>query len=100
MIAGATSKEPYEEFPVSVDFLKYLTAGQTITQAAVISRSADTGADTTTTLLSGSPIIQGTKVGQRVKGGASGDRHILEYRIVDSDGNRWEAEVAVTVQEE
>lgn len=100
MIIGAVRKQPAEIFPVTVDFVNELSVGETITGQTVTARNADSGADTSGTLLQGSPLVTGTKVAQTIKAGLSGEHHIVQYRITTSASNTFETEVSVAVQED
>jgi hypothetical protein len=100
MTLGLVTKEPAEVFPVTVDFKNELAAGETISAAAVTSTNRATGADTTGTIVTGAAGINGSQVSQRVQAGASGEVHILQFRITTSASNVFEAEVGLSVQEE
>ena len=100
MALGLVTKEPAEVFPVTVDFKNELAVGETIASADVTSKNELTGTDTTATIVTGAVAINGSQVAQRVQAGASGERHVLQFRITTSASNVYEAEVGLVVQEE
>jgi hypothetical protein len=98
-ITGHVEKQPSETFIVGVDFSKELATGEMISTATVTARDARTGADTTATILAGSPTISGSQVTRRVAAaGVNGDRHILEFRVTTSNGNVFEAEIDLAIR--
>ncbi len=100
MILGGVAKQPAEVFTISVDFANDLAVGETVATKTVTARDAGTDADTSGTILSGSPSSSGSVITQKVAGGASGDKHILTYRITTSAGDTFEAEVLLSVSED
>jgi len=101
MLLGTTfpPKQPAENYIVEIDFDNDLDTLETISTPTVTSKNLATGADSTGTFLSGSPNITGTKVQQRVAGGANGERHRVQMRITTSNSNTYEHELDVPVEE-
>lgn len=100
MIRGYAHKQPNEIFPINMDFANDLSTGESLSAPTVTSRNEQTGADTSATLLQGAALISGTKVAQTIKAGATGERHIVTFRVTTSASNTFEAEVKVTVEED
>ncbi len=101
MIEGNISKQPAEKFPISLDFTKYLEAGETITSGAgttVTSKNKETGSSTTATLLSGTYAISGSKVIQTIHQGTDGEDHLVEFRITTSASKVYEGEICVLIR--
>lgn len=99
-VDAATWKQPYEEFPVDLNFAPRLAVGETIDPGpTVTARNAESGADTSGAFLAGSPTVSGSKVVQKCRAGAAGERHIVTVRIVTSNANKYEGEIAVDVVE-
>ena len=98
-VRGYIEKEPSETFMAGIDFAPWLETGETISTATVTARNKATGADTTSTLLSGTAVIAGTKVTRRVVAGGDGEVHILTVRATTSLTNTYESELAIEVRE-
>ena len=96
---GTIVKQPYELFPIDVDFAARLVVGETISTKTVTARDASTQADTSGTVLVGGSSISGTKIVQKVQAGAHGERHIVTFRIETSLANKYEADIQLTVRE-
>lgn len=93
-------KQPYESFPIGVDFRRYMKAGTTISSGTVTAKR--NGSDTTNDILdSGAVAITGFVLSRFCKAdaGTPGQEHILEFRIVTSDGQKLEAEVLLPIEE-
>ena len=101
MLLGTVSpsKQPAETYLVQIDFAKELDVGEAITGQAVTSRRLSDGVDTTATFLS-SPTIVGTAIRVRVTAtGLSGERHRVQMRASTSNGNAYEHELDVPIEE-
>lgn len=94
-----TQKQPAEVFPITVDFVNELSVGETIVTPVVTSKNSDTLVDTTTAICQGAPVATGSRVAQTIKAGASGERHLIQFRITTSASNIFEAEVQLAVDE-
>lgn len=100
MIVGGIEKQPSETFIIGIDFKFWLGVGETIQSAEVTAKNAATGANTTGTMLSGSPTISGSQVTHRLAAaGTPEDRHIVQFKITTSATNIYEDELAVSVKE-
>ena len=100
MIVGQMVKEPGEEITVGIDFTEDLTTGETVDSAVVTSRHAATLSNTSGTFLSQAAAeIITPVVSKRCQGGAHGETHLVQIRVVTSLGNSYEHEVEVMVVE-
>jgi hypothetical protein len=92
-------KEPIEEFDITYDFAPKMKKGATIsswyTGHPKATKMADS-TDSTSTVL-GSNSIAGTVITIRVKAGADGDKHKLEFAITDSNSERHEGGLIMEV---
>ena len=93
------AKQPDETWVVEADFAADLAAGVTITNASVTSLVRNTGVDSSTSFLTGTPAIVGTKVRMRVEAGLAGETHRLQYTIQTSDNNVIQHEIDVPVED-
>ena len=98
MILGTWKKQPYELEPITVDFSLRLAVDETITDATVTAKDANTGLNAIG-LLVGPTTIDGGFVTKLVQGGLTGFSYIVEYRAQTSRGYQLEDEVGVTVIE-
>ena len=95
-----TTKKPYEVFPLSVDFQDVLATGETISTAAASSVLLGGYAEESSSLVSASaPTIDGTTVLFSIQGGADGQTHLVRVQITTSDGNKYQEDITVVVQE-
>lgn len=99
MIEGSVEKQPSETFLVGLDFASVLESEETITSQTVTSKNAVTGADSSSTFLSGIPAVDGSIVTQRILAGSDGDVHIVQFRIGTSAANTYESELIASVRE-
>lgn len=94
-------KQPYEEFTVSTDFSRNMSAGETVVSQAV-SCTDKNGADVSATV-----TIQGTvtndgaaRVAVLVRAGSEvASPYKLTFRIVTSTGHKWEHDIQMRVVE-
>lgn len=92
-------KQPYEEFPVAVDFSESLTAGETIVDIAVVASDAK-GSDATVavTVPGTAGISENGVVSITVMGGErSLQPYKLTFRCETSLGNKWEKDISMRV---
>lgn len=102
MIVGRIRKQPFEALACAVDFQRVLATGVSIASINSVSAvNSATGADSTATVIAASPApaISGTEVRFHVYGGVTDDRHIITVRIVASNGEQFEAELKLIVEE-
>jgi hypothetical protein len=104
MILGTIDKDPVETYEIGIDFADRLLTGETVASTpapTVTSKNRLTGADSSATLLSGSPFITGTpatQVKQRIRAGAAGERHLLTFTITTTLGNVYSDHAVVVVR--
>jgi hypothetical protein len=95
-------KEPREDNEYTYDFAPKLKPGATIVQFAPgfpkATRVSDS-TDTTSTVLSGI-TVSGTIVTFHAKAGADGERHRIEFVVIDSFGETSEGGLFMEVVEE
>jgi hypothetical protein len=99
MIVGGVEKQPNEAFVIGISFAARLGVGETLATPTVTAKDATSGADTSGTVLSGSPSAASGVVTQKVHQGASGTRHIVQFRVTTSAGNTLEDELSLTIHE-
>ena len=94
------TKEPYAEYDISFDFERSLRPGATISAFAsgYPKATKTTSGDMTATVL-GTSVFSSTVITTRVKAGADGDRIKIEYRIIDSNGEKHEGGLVMEVVE-
>lgn len=86
-------KDPEEVIPVAFDFSKL--AITSITSPVVTATRHEGAADgSPSSILSGSPVVSGLSVVQKVIGGVSGCTYALRCRVDTPEGYRW-AEVVL-----
>ncbi len=92
-------KQPYEEFPVSVDFSENMAEAETII-AQTISAVDNVEADATADVLSAPEndgafgalikVLAGTELLSPYK---------ITFRIITSEGNKWELDILMKIKE-
>ncbi len=96
-------KQPWEAFYIAGDFSKVLESGEIIASAPTSEVVAydKTGADATSTVIEDGTITvdeQFLKV--RIKGGTeSGSPYKVSFRATTDQGNKWEVDAPVEVEE-
>lgn len=99
MILGTISKQPAETDICGIDFSLRLGLDETLATPTVTARNVETGADSTAVVLLGPPTIAGGHVLQRYVAGATGQMHIVQFRVTTSAGNTKEDELTLSVKE-
>jgi hypothetical protein len=92
-------KQPYEEFPISVDFSENMVSDETILShaiSAVDNASADASADVLSTDSNDGAFIASVQV---VAGVESLSPYKITFRVVTSEGNKWEKDILMRVKE-
>jgi len=93
-------KQPAESYVVAIDFTNELSGGQTISSRTVTSKRRNDDQDSSGAFLSGSPGGDpGPTCTIRVIGGAAGDIHRVQMRVVTNLGNIYENEIDVPVED-
>lgn len=92
-------KQPYEEFVFAVDFTPRLPTGATVASGTVTAIDETTGADASSTVLSGTATTTTTTVARKVVAGTSGTRYKLTYRATLSSGDKLEQDVRMVVRD-
>ena len=100
MIVGTYHKQPEESDVVGINFDRWLSAGESITNATATARNARTGDDATPIVLSGAPTITGTQALVRVFGGVSRTNYIVQLTISTSLAKTRQAEFQLAVKED
>jgi hypothetical protein len=113
MIAGTYTKQPYEQVPLSVDFVfELLRDDDTILTSSVTAMNLLTQTNSGAEIFDGMPLIgdsivlkngvpirANTRLMQRVQEGLAGDRHLITFRISTAAGHQWEGDVYLTISE-
>jgi len=99
---GNVIKQPYEEIDLSVDFAAGLSGSETLSLDSVKAYNFQTGNETTTTIIATSPppSISGSKAQFRVKAGTTGENHKITVRVGTSGGQKFEADLLLTIRED
>lgn len=95
------TKQPYEEFVISADFVNVVTAEDEIISAATVSATDNTGTDASEDVLDDESVdISGTQVQVKVLAGdIDKSPYKVTFRCTTSTGNKWEMEVTMNVRE-
>ena len=80
-------KDPEEIVPITFDFEHLTTAP--VNPVIVVTRHSGAADANPAALLSGSPLVVGAEVRQRVQGGVDQANYVLRCRVDDAQGNRW-----------
>lgn len=75
-----------------------LATGETLTSPTVTCADADTGADCSSSMISGVSVVDDTKVAYTLKAGTAGSSYILDIRAVTTTGQKLEGKVEVEVE--
>lgn len=79
MIVGTITKQPGEQFPVSIDFSDRIPDGDAIASATVTAIKKSDGSDATATILTGSVGIVGGVVTRECKAGSAATDYIITF---------------------
>lgn len=95
-------KQPSEELNCSIDFVKLMPVGATLSLISVTAKNLRTGVDSSSTVLFSNPppSVDGTKIVFRVKDGADGDQHEITVKVQSSGGEKYEEDVGLSVKEQ
>lgn len=95
----AEDKQPGEVKTYAIEYAGKLDTGETLVsiESAVAIR-VDTGADVTSDLISGT-VINGTKLKITIKDGITKIQYKISTRVVTSTGNKFDADLFVSVLE-
>jgi len=81
-----STKDPSESIVVTFDFSALVSSIST----ATVTNAADEGNDAApASMLSGAPLVTGTKVSQRLVGGVAGCTYHLRCTVTDDGGNTY-----------
>ena len=95
MACNLFTKQPDEQYPISVDYSNILGDGETISAKDVKAYdSSDT--DVTSTLIDSSTIV-GETIKAVVKAGTSGQNYKITFKATTSDSNIYEDDVTMRV---
>jgi hypothetical protein len=97
---GTVTKQPNENFPISVDFTRRLKSPEVLNNAAITSRKVADGSDSSSALLSGATFTGAIAQVRLIAGGTTGDDHVVQFRVTTSTGNVYECEVGLALREE
>jgi hypothetical protein len=87
--AASFEKAAYEQFFRYVDFSNILQTGETISIASVTVTDVSTGADTSSSMVSGVAPYDDTMVIYMIKGGTAGHRYTVTIHVVTSLGQQF-----------
>lgn len=100
------TKQPFEEFPIEVDFTKQLLVDEEITEIISVKAYNEANSDVTSEIIAGSSIDSGKKkVEVGVKGGATDNNYKISAQVKtnnpkpDSTDSFFEADVTMVVKE-
>lgn len=102
MLIGNVPKQPDEKFPVTADFAADMSLdGDSLTGVVtkVTRKQPQPEVDSSAAIKDGAPTISGTKVTQKVKLGADGETHRIEFEVTTTLGKILEAEIDLYVKE-
>jgi hypothetical protein len=96
-------KQPYEKFYIAGEFKKVLASSESlqipISATAVVMVDEVEGADSTSEVIAGTAAISGTQVVCQVQQGVDGSVHKITIRTETTDGNKWEVDALMEVDE-
>jgi len=95
-------KQPYEVFPILVDFAANMETGEIISSAnSEVVAYDSAGEDISTDILDGNSItvIEGTKLQIVVKNGISGGKYKISFRAYINDSKKLEEDVILKVKD-
>jgi hypothetical protein len=105
-------KQPAEEYPIGVKFGNRLASGVTISSVAVTAIDLADDSDASSIIINGSyqigtlaadnitfTVESGTVVAQGIKGGVDGSRYKISLLATDSAGNKHEADIILSGDE-
>jgi len=101
-VVGRIRKQPFEVLDCAVDFQNRLATGASLASiTSVTARDTATELDSTAAVLAASPVpfISGTQVQFRVQDGVDGGRHMITVRVVTSNGEQFEADMRLIIEE-
>lgn len=101
LLAPPLDMQPFESFPISVDFSpEFNLLGDTIDDFTVTAKVRQSGDDASSDILEGSPSRSGHRITQIVKGGTPGVNYRIEFHVTGVVAtNKFEAEVDILVKE-
>jgi hypothetical protein len=86
MTTTFTPKDPAEAIYYGVDFASLLAVGETISSATVSNRALVLTDAGSAAMLSGSPVIAGSVVTQKIIAGLAGNTYRIGFSVVTSVG--------------
>lgn len=95
---GTVTLDPFEFFPVTVGFAAELSDGETISNPSASAINKNTGVDSSSIVLLGTPSVDGPNIVQKVKGSASGEKHVVSIIAETSQGNAWVGKVVLKMK--
>ena len=87
VLAAANPKHPSETLTLTFDFGRDLGTNSLVSAATVCLNALGVSDPTPSAVISGTSLISGTVVSQKVVGGLSGATYELQVTAVDSAGN-------------
>jgi len=98
---GSFFKQPFEQFPVAIDFAPALPAGTTVSSAVCAVQDLNDGTDQTTAILvSASASISGAIATVTIKAGTAGHLYNLRFRATLNTGSLLEEDATLSCQQE
>jgi hypothetical protein len=99
MAIDTFTKQPSEEYYVTVDFSQVLGSTETIASVTCTVTELTVGTDMTATM-AGTPTITGQTVKALMKAGTTGYAYDVSFRIVTSLSQKFEADLNMNVLED
>lgn len=92
------TKQPSEEYDISVDFADRLVTGRSLLSAAVTAYDLTAAADATSTVLNdGTGAISGTTVAEGVKAGTTGHTYRITFKATLDNADVLEEDLVMNV---
>jgi len=89
MAANIFTKTAYEEFYRYHDFANWLQSGEVLSSQIVTIYEKNTGAEETTTMISGTSV-QTTKVLYKIKAGIANKTYMIKIKVITNTGQKFE----------
>ena len=98
---GSFFKQPFEQFPVAMDFAPALPTGATVSSCVCAVQDLNDGTDQTTTILvSPTATLSGAIATVTIKAGTAGHLYNLRFRATLNTGALLEEDATLSCQQE
>mgnify|MGYP001564808321 FL=1 len=90
-------KTGYEEYPIYFNFKNFLSSAETVSSFVYTCIKADTGVDSSSSIIEGTPSLSTPRVTVGIKGGTDGEIHKITITATTSLGQVFELEKFVEI---